>query len=75
MYIPVDVLNLITDYYVSMMMFETKQKMHQEFRKIHVVNHLRALHNTTLTDGKFNSSFCLEILKYMNKHSMLFALF
>ena len=75
MYLPPDILNIITDYYVSHLMFEIKQRMNQEFKKMHVVNHLKALHSTTMTNDKFNPYFCLAILKYMNKHSTVFALF
>ena len=70
MFLPQDVVNLITEYYVSMQMFELRQRLHAEFLKNHVMFHLKSFHETTLTDGVFNPTFCLAVLNYMNLHNM-----
>jgi len=70
MQIPIDILNIITDYYVSMIMHELKQKLNTEFRKNNVVCHLKSFHETTLVDDVFCHKFCLAVLNYMRRHEM-----
>ena len=72
MIIPSVIIELITDYYVSMMLFETKQKLNTELFKLHTLNHLKVLHETTVSNlGKFDYKFCLGVLNYMNENKML----
>ena len=70
MRIPIDLLNLITDYYVSLEMFELRQKLHTELRKNTVVLHLKSFHECTLVDNEFCYKFCLAVLNYMRRHRM-----
>ena len=70
MRLPIDILNIITDYYVAMMMHEVRQKLNTEFRKNNVVCHLKSFHQCTLVDEKFCYKFCLAVLNYMKKHKM-----
>lgn len=70
MFIPVELINIITDYYVSLMMYEVKQRMNAEFQKNTTIAHLKSFHETTLANGMFSPSFCLAVLKYMNRHGM-----
>ena len=71
MRIPIDLINIITDYYVSMVMYDTKQRMNAEFRKNIVIAHLKSFHETTHEDGVFSPSFCLAVLGYMKRHNMI----
>ena len=71
MYIPLDIINLITDYYVSMQMHELKQRMNTEFHKNLVVCHMKSFHETTLTNGVFCHRFCLAVLKFMRINHMV----
>ena len=68
--LPTDLLNLIFDFYISMSMFETKQRLFTEFRKLQVTRHLDSFFGTTLEQGEFSPSFCLAVLKYMKIHKM-----
>ena len=70
MHIPIDIVNIITDYYCSLIYFEAKQKLNTEYRKNNVVVHLKSFHQTTLVNNKFCYKFCLAVLNYMNKHRM-----
>ena len=70
MHIPTDVLNIINDYYVSMMVHDVRQKLNTEFHKNNVVCHLKSFHETTLVDNKFCHKFCLAVLNYMRRHHM-----
>ena len=70
MQLPDDILNIITDYYVSMVMYDIRQKVHTEFKKNNVVRHIKSFHDTTLSDGDFCPKFCLAVVNYMNKHRM-----
>ena len=70
MELPIDILNIITDYYVSMLMFESKQRIHTEFLKNNMICHLKTFHETTHVGNQFCHKFCLAVLKYMRKHSM-----
>ena len=63
-------IDLITDYYVSITMFELKQKLDAQFFKTNNINHLKSFHETTHTDGKFSYKFALSVINYMNKHEM-----
>ena len=70
MFVPVDIINLITDYYVSIQMYELKQRVNTEFRKNLVVCHMKSFHETTVTNGVFCHKFCLAVLKFMQIHNM-----
>ena len=71
MELPTDLVNIITDYYVSMLMHDIKQKLNTEFRKNNVVCHLKTFHRCTLVHDKFCYRFCLAVLNYMKKLNML----
>ena len=68
--LPKDLLNLITEYYVSMYMYEIKQRLHQELRMRGVIQHLKAFHSSAVIDGVFCHKFCLAVLKYMNMNNI-----
>ena len=70
MQIPFDIINIITDYYVSMLMFDVKQKLNTEFRKNNLVCHIKTFHQCTLVDEKFCYKFCLAVLNYMRKNKI-----
>ena len=70
MKLPVDLLNIVTDYYVSMMMYELRQKLNSEFLKNNCVLHLKSFHVTTHFDGHFCPKFCLAVLRYMNRYGI-----
>ena len=70
MKLPVDLLNIVTDYYVSMMMYELRQKLNAEFLKNNCVLHLKSFHVTTHFDGQFCPKFCLAVLRYMNRYGI-----
>ena len=63
--LPTDILNLITDYYVSMTMYEIKQGLNQQIKSIRMIQHLKAFHSTTTNDGVFCPYFCLTVINYM----------
>ena len=68
--LPKDLLSIVTEYYVSMYMYEIKQRLHQELRMMHVVQHLKAFHSSCIIDGVFCHKFCLSVLKYMNLNNI-----
>ena len=70
MRLPIDLVNIINDYYVGMLMHELKQKMHAEFHFNVVIRHLKSFHETTHSNGAFCPSFCLAVLNYMRRHKM-----
>ena len=70
MKLPRDLENLITDYYVSIIMHEMRQKTNTEFRKRNMVLELQSFHTTTLIGGSFSPKFCLAVLYYMNNNRL-----
>lgn len=70
MKLPPDLINIVTDYYCSILMYECKQMLLAEFRKNNQVLHLKSFHQTTHYGGSFCPRFCLAVLRYMNKHGM-----
>jgi len=63
--LPTDILNLISDYYVSMTMYEIKQSLNQQIKAIRMIQHLKAFHSTTINDGEFCPYSCLAVINYM----------
>ena len=64
--LPKDIINIISDYVVSMRIYEIKTSLHQELKRVNLIQHLKAFHTTTRDDGDFCPFFCLAVLKYMN---------
>ena len=70
MRLPIDVENIINDYYMQLQMHDLRIKMHAEFHKNVVIRHLKSFHETTHSNGVFSPSFCLAVLNYMKRHKM-----
>ena len=69
--LPKVILDIIRDYVVSLMFFETRQKVTQALKKRYVLAHLNAVHQTTLDDnGEFSYKYCLEVVTFMNKNNI-----
>ena len=68
MYLPPEIVDIINDYFWSLIIFETRQRVNSEFKKINQIFMLQTLHNNCTYDGNFDPFFCLEVLNFIKTH-------